>query len=64
MTITVRRKAGTPLSEEAREQLRKLAEMPDEDIDFSDIPERPFNAVRSTRKQRQAVIVSPLEKAG
>ncbi len=28
-----------PLSEEIRAQLRKLAELGDEDIDFSDIPE-------------------------
>ena len=40
MTNIVRRSAGTPLSEEAKDELRMLAEMPDDEIDLSDIPER------------------------
>ena len=35
----VRVKGFTKLTEEQREELRKLAAMPDEDIDTSDIPE-------------------------
>ena len=44
MTMIARRKAGDPLSEEALDQLRRLAEMPDDEIDFSDIPERLYSS--------------------
>ena len=44
MSNIVRRAAGTPLSEEAREQLRALAAMPDSEINYSDIPERIYKA--------------------
>jgi uncharacterized protein (DUF4415 family) len=42
MTKLVRRAAGTPLSEDELHQLKALAKMPDDQIDFSDIPERPY----------------------
>lgn len=49
--FVARRVSGTPLSKEAQQRLRKLAAMPDEDIDFSDIPpwteEMWKNAVRN-----------------
>lgn len=35
-----RRAAGTPLTEDQMSELRALAEMPDSQIDFFDIPER------------------------
>jgi uncharacterized protein (DUF4415 family) len=35
----VRRAYGTPLSGEEKQQLERLAAMPDEEIDLSDIPE-------------------------
>jgi uncharacterized protein (DUF4415 family) len=38
-TRFVRRAFGTPLSEEEKRELEKLAAMPDEEIDLSDIPE-------------------------
>ena len=38
-TIRVRLEDLPPLTEADREELRRLAEIPDEDIDFSDIPE-------------------------
>jgi uncharacterized protein (DUF4415 family) len=41
MTKLVRRIAGTPLSEEAIQDLRNLAAMSDEKIDVSDIPPTP-----------------------
>jgi uncharacterized protein (DUF4415 family) len=41
MKINVRRIAGEPLTPEQRQELEVLAKMPDEQIDFSDIPERP-----------------------
>ena len=42
MKGNVQRMAGTPLSDEERAQLRSVATMPDERIDFSDIPERVY----------------------
>lgn len=36
--VTFERNAGDPLSEEAMEDLKALAAMRDEDIEFSDIP--------------------------
>lgn len=38
-TISVRLEDLPPLTAEQRDRLRRLAETPDEDIDFSDIPE-------------------------
>jgi hypothetical protein len=39
MSTIVSRVAGTPVSDEAKQQLEKLAAMPDSEIDTSDIPE-------------------------
>ena len=38
-TVRVRLEDLPPLTEVQREELRRLGEKPDEDIDFSDIPE-------------------------
>lgn len=54
MTKYVRVAAGTPLTDEERSQLRALAQMPDSEIDFSDIPERVYD------NQRRAAL--PLEE--
>jgi uncharacterized protein (DUF4415 family) len=40
MSKIVRVSADTPLTDEERAELRALAQMPDSEIDFSDIPER------------------------
>ena len=47
-----------PLTEDEREQLRRLGEMKDEDIDFSDIPPSPANA-KWTRRGRLVGATSP-----
>ncbi len=39
-TVYYERKLGDPISEETRRELEALAAMPDEMIDFSDIPEQ------------------------
>jgi uncharacterized protein (DUF4415 family) len=53
MSEYVRVAAGTPLTDEDRAQLRALAQKPDSEIDFSDIPERIY---------RDAGKVLPLEE--
>jgi uncharacterized protein (DUF4415 family) len=59
--VTYRRVPGTPLTEEQKADLAKLAKMRDEDIDYSDIPslqeESWQNAVRGKfyRPVKQAV---------
>ena len=40
MTKYGRRAAGTPLTDEQMAELKAVAELPDSEIDFSDIPER------------------------
>ena len=50
--VTHRRQAGTPLTEDERQQLRALAEMSDDDIDFSGIP-------RSTEEQLRQFVHGP-----
>lgn len=52
MTRIVQRAAGSPLSEEAMDQLRRLASMPDEEIDLSDIPEKTFSASAAILRER------------
>lgn len=42
MTRVIKRKQGDPISSESLEELKRLAEMPDELINTNDIPERPF----------------------
>jgi uncharacterized protein (DUF4415 family) len=54
MTISVRRAAGTPLTDEDKQQLKALADLPDDQIDFSDIPERIY--------RRESVTSLPLEE--
>jgi hypothetical protein len=44
MTRIIRRKLGDPLSEESIQELKRLAEMPDELINTDDIPERPIGS--------------------
>ena len=58
MNYTVRRVAGTPLNEKQRQELRALASMPDDEIDFSDIPERSYPVL----DQVSAAEPLPLEK--
>ncbi len=43
MSSSVRRVAGTPLTDQERSELRQLAAMPDDQIDFTDIPERVYD---------------------
>ena len=43
MSLNVRRVAGTPLTDQERSELRQLAAMPDDQIDFTDIPERVYD---------------------
>lgn len=43
MSLNVRRVAGTPLTDQERTELRELAAMRDEKIDFTDIPERVYD---------------------
>ena len=56
MSRIIRRKQGDPVSPEAIERLKRLAEMPDELINTDDIPERPFgtkpNLTRVTISER------------
>ena len=40
MKFNVQRVAGTPLTDQQRQELRALAAMPDDQIDFKDIPEQ------------------------
>ncbi len=42
MNRTYKRKQGDPISIESLEEIRRLAEMPDELINTDDIPERPI----------------------
>ena len=44
MKLNVRRTAGDPITDEQRAQLRALAQKPDSEIDFSDIPEKFYTA--------------------
>ena len=51
MTNYVRRAAGTPLTEEEHRQLKALAEMPDSEIDLSDIPESTEEQLRNFKRR-------------
>jgi hypothetical protein len=60
MTGTVRRAAGTRLSVEAKRQLRALADLPDSEIDCSDIPDSsPEQLRRFRRKYPSAANATP-----
>ncbi len=64
MTNYVQRAAGIPLSDEEREQLRRLAELPDSEIDCSDIPESTEEQLRNARPRRsKPVVMTTLGKA-
>jgi hypothetical protein len=43
-----------PISREAIEELKRLAAMPDDQIDTSDIPERPFDLELAARRRRES----------
>ena len=49
-TVRFRHNPDRPLTDEEREQLARLAEMRDEDIDLSDIPEITEEAWRNARR--------------
>jgi hypothetical protein len=53
MTRAVRRKLGDPVSPETIERLKRLAEMPDDQIRTDLIPERRFD-VALARERRKA----------
>jgi hypothetical protein len=63
----VRRAAGIPLTEEELAQLRALAEKPDSEIDFTDIPESTPAQLKGARHRNQEIIENAssqhLEKA-
>jgi hypothetical protein len=46
MSRIVRKTSADPLSPEAVEQLKQLAQMPDDQINTDDIPERHFDVAR------------------
>ncbi|MES2390568.1 MAG: hypothetical protein V4555_02930 [Acidobacteriota bacterium] len=53
MSKTVRMTSDDPLSAEAIEQLKRLAEMPDDLIDTSDIPDRHFNLELAAKRRKE-----------
>ncbi len=67
MTNYVRKAAGTPLTDEEMAQLRALAEMPNSEIDFSDIPESTTVQLQGARRRnvrrRTSDSADHLEKA-
>jgi len=52
MTRVVRRKLGDPVSPESIERLKRLAELPDEQINTVDIPERRFNVPLAIERRK------------
>ena len=56
MTRIVRRKLGDPLSPESIERLKRLAEMPDSEINTTDIPERRFG------QSKKVAVLPPKEE--
>ena len=52
MTRIIRRKQGDPVSPESIERLRKLAEMPEDQINTTDIPERRFNVPLAIERRK------------
>ncbi len=67
MTNYVRRAAGTHLTEEEQAQLRLLVDMPDAEIDLSDIPESTEaqlrGAMRRNGKSEEVCSTNVLDKA-
>jgi hypothetical protein len=61
MSNYVRRAAGTSLSEKELQQLRDLAQMPDSDIDCSDIPEK--RKLKQKTRERGPSSRSPLRSS-
>ena len=53
MTQSVRKTSQDPLSPETIEQLKRLAEMPDTQINTKDVPERTFDANRFLQRRKE-----------
>ena len=53
MSKTVRMTSDEPLSAESIEQLNRLAKMPDDLIDTSDIPERHFDLDLAAKRRKE-----------
>ncbi len=65
MTTIIRRKQSDPISPESIERLKRLAEMPDSEINTTDIPEwteEQYAAARATRELRRRGTVSQQHK--
>ena len=50
MKNNARRAAGEPLTAEQNHELELLSSMPDEEIDFSDIPEHPYDSLGTSTR--------------
>ncbi len=64
MSKTICMTSDTPVSDEVREELRRLAAMPDSTIDTKDIPEwtpEQWTVARDRRRER-AMVVPELQK--
>jgi hypothetical protein len=53
MTRAVRRKLGDPVSPETIERLKRLAEMPDDQIRTDLIPERHFDLELAAKRRKE-----------
>ena len=63
MSRIVRRTSETPLSLESIERLKRLAEMPDSEINTTDIPERRFGQSKKVAVLPQKDAPQPHRKA-
>jgi hypothetical protein len=53
MSRIVRMTSDDPISQEAIEELKRLAAKPDDQIDTSDIPVRPFDLELAAKRRRE-----------